>query len=283
MARVVPVADVKSNGPEIVVVPVKVLVPVVVSSPAMVRVEPSSNVSEALERRKSVDDRPSMVPLSRHVPLYARHPVNRLSPSANVDVAPVVNSWSASMSPAASMFPAKVDVPAAVDVSRPPRLRVELSATAPVAVNAPSTVELAVAMKLVNVVSPLTPRVEENVAAPVALSVESSCVAPVTVSVPSIVDEAVESTPNPNVISESNVAASSSFTSVLSDICVCSSENESSDVEDIFSLNIFQSALVRHPNVEPLAVSHVRVFDTFERPLPVSDVKYSLFSPRIVV
>lgn len=181
------------------------------------------------------------------------------------------------------MFPAKVEVPTAVDVSSPPRLSVPLSAVAPVTVNAPSTVELAVDMKPASVESPDTPRVEENVAAPVALIVESSCVAPVTVSVPSIVELACDITPAPKVISESNVAASSSFTRVLSATNVFSSENVSILVEDIFPLNTVQSALVRQPNVLPLAVSHVSVPPTFDNPEPVSEVKYVLFSPRTVV
>ena len=79
----------------------------------------------------------------------------------------------------------------------------------------------------------------------------------VVVAVPSTVrpvrvDDAVAISPPLNVDSvvnvmfESNVAASSSFTSVLSEMRVWSSENESSDVVDIFSLNTFQSTAVRH-------------------------------------
>jgi hypothetical protein len=91
----------------------------------------------------------------------------------------------------------------------------------------------------------------------------------------------VESTAN--VMLESNVAASSSFTSVLSDISACSSENESSEVVDILLLKIFQSAAAIHPNVEPSAVSHASDPADSESPAPVRDVKYSEFSPRVVV
>lgn len=91
IARVVPVAFAKSNGPLIVVVPVNVDVPVVVSSPAIVRVLPSSNVSLAFERRKSAEVKPSS-PFSRHTPFTSKQPDASDIPFANVDVAPVTNS-----------------------------------------------------------------------------------------------------------------------------------------------------------------------------------------------
>ena len=45
-------------------------------------------------------------------------------------------------------------------------------------------------------------------------------------------------------------------------------------------MKTFQSALVRQPNVAPSAVSQVSVPATFESPVPVSEVKYSLLTPR---
>ena len=97
-----------------------------------------------------------------------------------------------------------------------------------------------------------------------------------------MVDDAVDSRPASKVISESNVAASSSLIRVLAEMSDCSSENSSILVVDIFPLNIFQSAAARQPKVEPLAVSQTSVLAVLDSPAPVRDVKYSLFRPRVV-
>lgn len=98
---------------------------------------------------------------------------------------------------------------------------------------------------------------------------------------PAKLEEALVTTPLVNVWVDVNVCASSRLASDLSATSASSSENASSDVEEILLLNFVKSPAARQPAVEPLALSQSSVLLVTVRPLPAILLRVSV--PSVIV